>query len=154
MRKKSTLRAVLMSSNCCVSMDGLLKRRWRVRSDTPMRSISHWLVWPWRRSSSRIRLPICICILLLFFRRQYACLPRWLPNPLNHSDDHKQKRRRAISSPACGRRKYLLWIDKMLACRRAFAFVSHKSKPKWSFLRFKLVGTIANAILLYQFCIL
>ena len=33
----------------------------------------------------------------------------------------EKKRRRAISSPVCGRRNHLLWIDKMLACRRAFA---------------------------------
>ena len=41
---------------------------------------------------------ICFC------RRQPACVPRWLPNP--YTDDRK-KRRRALSSPVCGRRNYL-----------------------------------------------
>ena len=30
-------------------------------------------------------------------------LRAWLPNPYKHSDDRRQKRRRAISSPVCGR---------------------------------------------------
>lgn len=51
-----------MDSNCCVSMVGLRNIFWMVRGCTLMRSASHSLVWPCRRSSSLIICPIGICI--------------------------------------------------------------------------------------------
>ena len=65
-----------------------------------------------------------------------------------------KKRRRAISSPACGRRKYLLRIDKMLACRRAFAFVIRKSNQNEVSYVSSWSGQIANANLCVVFCYL
>lgn len=43
----------------------------------------------------------------------YLCA--WLPIPSQPFRQPQKKRRRAISSPVSGRRKYLLRIDKMLA---------------------------------------
>ena len=61
-RKKSTPRAKLIASNCWVSMVGLRNIFWTVRGWTWMRSASHSLVCPCRRSSSRIICPMFICI--------------------------------------------------------------------------------------------
>ena len=52
-----------------------------------------------------------------------CCLGDVLPIPCIHSDDHRQKRRRAISSPNCGRGIPLKGKTKTLAHRQAFLFV-------------------------------
>ena len=91
--------AKLMFSSNWVSSEDLLYIRCTLRGVVLMRPASHSLVWPWRRISSRIMEPICICIMLFVFR----CY-RFLEL---HSDDRRQKRRREISSPNCGRRKNL-----------------------------------------------
>ena len=85
-----------MRKSCCVSMEGLLYRRWRVRRSMSSWSASHWLVRPWRRSSSRIRLPMCICIAVAVCALGYR-FPICIPTTTD------KKRRRAISSPDCGR---------------------------------------------------
>ena len=51
----------------------------------------------------------------------YLC--NMLPAPWILSDDHRQKRRRAISSPNCGRGIPLKGKTKTLAYRQAFLFV-------------------------------
>ena len=88
-----------MRNSCCVSMLGLLKSRCSVRSDTPMRSISHSFVCFWRRSSARIRLPMCICIVVAICALGYrflVCFPR------------PQKKEASLSRlPVCGRGNYL-----------------------------------------------
>ena len=106
---------LLMRKSCCVSMDGLLNSRCKVLRSIPSWSASHWLVRPWRRSSSRIRLPMCICMVVAICALGYRI-------HIN-SDDHRQKRRRAISSPNCGRGIPLKGKTKMLAYQRTFAFV-------------------------------
>ena len=65
-QKKSTSRARLMISSCCVLMEDLLKIFCRVRGVTPILSASHSFVWPCRRNSSRIREPICICMVVCY----------------------------------------------------------------------------------------
>lgn len=45
-------------------MDGLLYSRCNVRRSMFSWSASHWLVWPERRSSSRMMWPMCICIVV------------------------------------------------------------------------------------------
>lgn len=64
--KKSTSRARLMISSCCVLMEGLLKIFCKVRGVTPILSASHSFVWPCRRNSSRIREPICIGMVVCY----------------------------------------------------------------------------------------
>lgn len=118
----------------------------------PSWSASHWLVRPWRRSSSRIRLPMCICMIAIsYITGSVPAYHVMLPIPCIISNDHRQKRRRAISSPNCGRRKYLLRIDKMLADKRAFA---HLFSVKFTFEIFDVSvrsEQIANAMLLIVF---
>jgi len=53
---------MLMAKSCCVSIVVLRKIFCTVRGWTLMRSASHSLVWPCRRSSSRMSFPISICI--------------------------------------------------------------------------------------------
>ena len=77
-----------------------------------------------------------------------CCLCVWLPIPYIHSSDCRQKRRRAISSPVCGRGKLPSGIDKMLACRRAFAHLSFLNDLFEVFHVSYWSGQIANAMLL------
>lgn len=106
-----------MRSRRSVSIEGLLNKRCTVQRSTLSWSASHWLVRPWRRNSSRIRLPMCICIVIAVCALGYR-FPIRIPTTAD------KKRRRAISSPVCGRGKLPSGIDKMLACRRAFAHLS------------------------------
>lgn len=87
-----------MISNCCVLIECLLNIFCKVRGVTPILSASHSFVWPCRRNSSRIREPICICMVVC-----YLCA--MLPIPQIPTTN--KKRRRTISSPHCGRRNYL-----------------------------------------------
>lgn len=120
--KKSLSRALLIRSSNWVSSEDLLYIRCRVRRSTLSWSASHWLVRPRLRSSSRIRFPMCIYILSSVICGRSSLRPyRLLPNPFIYSDDRRQKRRRATSSPVSGRGNYLCGLTKCSLYTRAFA---------------------------------
>lgn len=93
--KRSTPRARLIRRSCWVSIEGLLNTFWRVRVVMPMRSASHWLVWPERRSSSRMMWPMCICIVVADCALGYR-IPIYIPTTTDKKEGEQSRLQSAV----------------------------------------------------------
>ena len=116
MRKKSLCSALEIFNNTWVSREGLLKIRCTVRGVTLICSASHSFVCPCRRSSSLIRLPMCICIVVALCASCYRFLDAFRQPQTKKEASNFVSTLRSSKIPS--------GIDKMLACLRAFAHLS------------------------------
>lgn len=117
---------LLIRSSCCVSIEGLLNKRWTVLRSMLNWSASHWFVRPCRRNSSRIRLPMCICIVIAVFLAQTA----YREKEIASTSEKQESVNIAYRVLECWRNSYHQQVPSTLLRRRLrnlFAMIVYKA---------------------------